>query len=243
MLVWENLDQVRMFNPILKEMEDISVPAGPFVLSRLLRNSFKVWEYPFVYLWLEKLSEKLDLDRKLRVMDFGCGRSIFPEFLARKGFEVWGVDTDEHGYIAPFKENINKQYPNVIYWIGSVFDFDLCKFDAIISCSVLEHLIPQEFRVKVIRRLKELLESHGKMVHVVDFYFPEMLAGPGSRTDFYELGQIFGWDVGDPAMCPGSSIFDFNKIRGRINFILPIIQPIKPHKRLQARIAIGDDCE
>lgn len=240
MLVWEDVSQINTFSTILDEIEEVGKPARHFItgnsqLKNVWTQRFKAWEYPFIYLWLEKLSEKLNLNRKLKVMDFGCGRSAFPEFLASKGFEVWGVDNDKNRFISPIKKEMDLYYPNVSYWVGEIFDFNLIKFDAIISCSVIEHIIPSEYRIKVIKKLKELLEPHGKMMHIVDFYFPELEAGEGNRTNFYELSKIFGFNIGDLAMCPGAPGFNFNKIREKINFIMP------KKRKTQARIAIGDD--
>ena len=242
MLVWEDSNEVKRFRPILDEIEKIGISAISLrPLSRLVKDCFKAWEYPFTYLWLEELSKELNLDRKLKVMDFGCGKSMYPEFLAQKSFEVWGVDNDMHNYIAPIREEMDLYYPNVRYWVGDIFDFDLMKFDAIISCSVLEHLVPAKYRIQVLGKLKELLELHGKMIHVVDFYFPEMSAAEDSRIDLYQLGKIFDFDTGDSERCPGSPTFDFDSIKERINFIAPTMRPMKPRKKLQARIAIGDN--
>lgn len=242
MLIWEDLKQVDIFSPISDEIAEVGKPVRHFMpghsqFKDVWTRSFKAWEYPFIYLWLEKLSEKLNLNRKLKVMDFGCGRSPFPEFLARKGFGVWGVDNDRSGFIRPIKKEMKLYYPNTFYWIGEIFDFDAVKFDAIVSCSVIEHLLPQEYKVKVIKKLKELLEPHGKMLHIVDFYFPEMKAKKNHGTNFYELGKIFGFNIGDPAMCPGAPDFNFDKIKEKINFITP------EEAKTQARIAIGDDIE
>lgn len=242
MLVWENSKDVKKFYPILDKIEKISILAQSLKpLTRPVKECFKAWEYSFTYLWLKELSEELNLDRKLRVMDFGCGKSVYPEFLAQEGFEVWGVDNDIHSYIAPVRKEMDVYYPNAHYWIGEIFDFDLMKFDAIISCSVLEHLVPSEYRIQVLGKLRELLEVHGKMIHVVDFYFPDGLAAEGSRIDLYQLGKIFGFDTGDSAMCPGSPTFDFDSIKEKINFIAPTMRSMKPKRLLQARIAIGDD--
>ena len=247
MLVWEDLNDVKRYDSILDKIAPLAKCSDNMVpLSRSVKASFKAWEYPFTYLWLKELDKQRRSRNKnllpLRVMDFGCGVSMFPEFLAREGFDAWGVDNDAHHYIEPVKEDMRKCYPNVKYWIDDVFNFpEATKFDAIVSCSVLEHLTPSAFRLKVVRKLKSLLKPTGKMLHVVDFYFPEMGASEDATIDMYEMGQEFSFDVGDLKMCPGSPIFDFEKIRDEINFIVPLLHPIKPKKKFQARIAIGDD--
>jgi len=244
MLVWEDREQIDSYRQILDEIEKVGEPAKHFRPKLRWTQSSKQWEYPFAYLWLKQLFEKLNLNRKLKVMDFGCGENPFPQFLANKDFEVWGIDDDSAGYIVSHKEEMDLHYPDVTYWIGDIFDFDLTKFDAIVSCSVLEHIVPSNCRIETIKKLKRLLEPHGKMMHIIDFYFPEkhLLRKDTlengrlcyfDRVDFYETCKTFNFSIENLAMCPGAPDFNFNKIRNKINFVLP-------PKRMASRIAIGD---
>lgn len=241
MLVWENKTQSNSnsFKQICDEVERVGKPSRHFMpgyerIKNVWTQSFKAWEYPFIYLWLEKLSKQLHLNRKLKVMDFGCGRSVFPEFLAIKGFDVWGIDNDREHFISPIRKEMEIHYPHVTYWIGEILDFNLTKFDAIVSSSVLEHILPVDHRLKIVKKLKVLLESHGKTLHIIDFYFPEMKAKKDNRIDFYKMCKESDFTIGDMSMCPNSPEFNFNEARRKVDFILP------EYGNRQARIAIGD---
>lgn len=226
MLVWADNKDVKGHSSIFKEISAITPEPKDVTIG-----GFKVWELPFVHAWLERLSKSLNLDRKVRVMDFGCGRSPFPEFLVSKGFEVWGVDDNSWKFMNSLEDS------GVNYWVGDVLNFDKnVKFDAIVSCSVFEHIISNAARIKAVKKLKSLLHNHGKMLHVIDFYYPEMRASEGISTDFYAFGRAAGFDLGDLTMCPGAPDFNFDaNVRNKINLVS--VNKDKP----QSRIAIGND--
>ncbi len=176
--------------------------------------------------WLQKSQAK-------KVMDFGCGVSPLPQFLTENGFEVWGVDNDTEGYIKEIGvDNVGSNYSNVHYH-DNLFDLDE-KFDAIISCSVLEHLKDEDERIKIYQRMKEMLNPGGKVCHIVDYFFPEEMKRrkPGREVNFATLADTFGITY-DPKTCPGAKSFDFEKIRSDIDFMFP--------HRFMARIMVAHD--
>jgi hypothetical protein len=185
-------------NPLSTKLKD-SVPLL-FPETRWNRD-FKAWEYPRAFKWLNKLQESYD--RPLRVMDFGCGFCPFPQFLANKGYNVWGVDndSDEHIDMVGINNMINF-YPDVHYFFGEIGDLDI-PFDAIISLSVIEHVRESE-RSNVYWKMKELLGDKGKSFHIVDFYPGERTYRLHNRVNFVELAKTFGYSY-DEALCPGSS--------------------------------------
>ena len=124
-------------------------------------------------------------------------------------------------------------YQDIIFDLDP--NIDLTKFDAIVSCSVIEHIVPAQNRIKAIKKLKELLEPHGKMMHIADFYFPEKIRKKDNRINFYELSKILNFSVEDLSMCPGAPDFDFKNVKQKINFVYS--------NKLAARIAVGDDLE
>ena len=184
-----------------------------------------------MFQWLKKFGAK-------KVMDFGCGFCPFPQFLANEGFEIWGVDDDSGGYIKELGlDNLKKAYPDVHYYIGNILDFDE-RFDAIISCSVVEH-IPSNEATPIFEKMRELLGENGKMCHIVDHYFPEY--GNRMRMNFTETVKQLGFSA-DETMCPEHPDF-VSKSMDKIDFMY------YPHKtgaflkpaRREARIMIGDD--
>jgi hypothetical protein len=188
----------------------------------------KVWEYPFTEMWLKSLAKSLG-KTSLNVMDFGCWLCPLPEHLARQGHTVWGVDDDDWGHIRQC--DVSSHYPNVRYHIDDVRKLEITDFDAIISCSVLEHIEPT-LRIELLRHLKSMLQPNGKQMHLVDFYFPEKKDRDDQRMNFYEVANEMEWHIPNLALCPGSPTFDFEQVRSRVNFI---------RKDHEARIAIGDD--
>jgi hypothetical protein len=192
-----------------------------------------VWEYPFTKMWLDSLVQEIGKP-SLKIMDFGCWLSPFPEYLAQQGHEVWGVDDDSWGHLKGF--GAKSHYPNVHYFVDDVRSIPERGFDAITSCSVLEH-IPGPLRFELLGFLKTLLQPAGKMMHIVDFYFPEKPNKGGKRTDFWRVSQEMGYAVSQPDMCPDHPSFDFERIRkGKlVRFLREWSQ--------EARVAIGDDYE
>jgi len=196
-------------------------------------KDFKVWEYPKVYTWLRKLGAD---NNKLKVMDFGCWACPFPEFLATEfNMEIWGVDNDDWKDLGKIGyEKIRSAYPNVNYFFDDVEKLPENNFDAIFSCSVLEH-IPQNLQIEILNCLKSKLNKNGRMLHIVDFYFPEKHGKEGRRINFWDICKKMNYEVKTPNLCPGNPTFDFEKIRKEklVNFLREWNQ--------EARVVIGDD--
>lgn len=161
-------------------------------------SHFKAWEYSKGFLWLKASGAK-------KIMDFGCGVSPFPQFLANQGFEVWGVDNNSDNYLSASDMDADKlqtMYPDVNYHFGSIFDLNE-KFDAIVSFSVLEHLGEEEQKLRIYKRMGELLNDGGKVCHIVDCYSPEVWSRKlrGEVIHFPPLVTSFNISF-DPALCP-----------------------------------------
>lgn len=233
MLIWEDKDRFTNMDWMADEIEKIGKPVTEKYKTlkplqskengRYWFKHFKVWEFPFIWWWLQQFKKS-----GLKVMDFGCWVSPFPQFLARHGYEVWGVDNDAWQHIKV--NDLKLFYPNVYYVIDDVLKMT-DSFDVIISCSVLEH-IPQKQRLEILLHLRKLLRPKGKMIHVVDFYFPQKKKREGKRVDFWGIAQNLGFQV-NPVMCPCSPEFEFGEAKKKINFLREWNE--------EARIAIGDD--
>jgi len=243
MLLWENSEQFKLEDnkELMKKIEKIGKEVieaynTPKVLhdaegGRYWYKHFKKWEYPLAYAWINGL--KKETGRKcLKIMDFGCWLSPFPEFLCREGHKVWGVDNDDWGYIKNI--DVSKHYPHVNYFIDDIEKLQERDFDAIISCSVLEH-IPSTSCMDILRKMRGMLKTDGKMMHIVDFYFPEKPRKEGKRKNFYAIAQALGFSIGDLKYCPNSPEFDLETVKKSMNFGYP--------QWNESRIAIGDDVE
>lgn len=190
---------------------------------------FKGWEYPKVYEWLENLQFQYD-NYLIKVMDFGCGFSPFPQFIAQHFGRAYGVDQINKDPLLVY--TLNRAYPDVHYH-DDIFKLDE-KFDAIISCSVLEHLEDEDERLRIYQRMKEMLNPGGKVCHIADYFFPKKMKvkKPGREVNFATLANTFGISY-DPKMCPSAKGFDFEKIRHDIDFLFP--------NKLEARIMVAHD--
>ncbi len=76
-----------------------------------------------------------------RVLDLGCGAGRHIVYLARQGFNVYGIDIAAEG-IKIAKESLREQNLKANLKIGNVFErlpYDDNFFDAIISVQVLHH--------------------------------------------------------------------------------------------------------
>jgi 2-polyprenyl-3-methyl-5-hydroxy-6-metoxy-1,4-benzoquinol methylase len=238
MMVWEDKNQFPDTTSLADRLEEIGRPiiekySQPAILhdqenGRYWFNYSKVWEYPFALHWLDKLAQHLG-KTSLKIMDFGCWLCPFPEYLAQMGHTVWGVDDDSWGHIRQC--GALELYPHVKYHIADVRTLVGGEFDAIISCSVLEHIEPT-LRIELLNHLKSMLQPQGKQMHMVDFYFPEKPNRDHQRMNFWDVATRMGWDVGEVRLCPGSPDFNFNALRGEISFV---------RGDKEARIAIGDD--
>jgi len=239
-LRWEDRDQFTDIDDMADEIEAIARPLVEELNKDIVRQKSengryffkhsKVWEIPFVVDWLERLQEKLGKD-SLKIMDFGCCMSPLPQYLACRGHTVWGIDDDSWGHIK--NNHVADYYPDVLYCVKDVKDVEEGDFDAIVSLSVFEHIYPDSLRIAMMKRLASMLSQGGAQMHIVDFYFPHRLGRERERVSFYSVGMHMEWDVGDPKMCPGSSVFSFEDAREHIRFVR--------EDAMETRIAIGDD--
>ncbi|MFW5774664.1 MAG: class I SAM-dependent methyltransferase [Chitinivibrionales bacterium] len=139
--------------------------------TRLYLHPSKRWEYPWAL-------QRAQLKPPAKILDAGCGWSVFPLYLAKQGLEVSGCDVD----VPSMKfsdvplEYIRGDILNLPYKNNS--------FDAVFCISVIEHLghdsIPQ-----ALAELRRVLKPESKLLLTTDFYenADEQLfhQGPGER--------------------------------------------------------------
>jgi|GEM_PF-538494 len=125
----------------------------------IVRDSFKP---QFHYGYHRKVLKVLEIpkDKKIKILDIGCGQGDFIAELNRRGVDVWGVDLDETGtsfirknfglknvFCASFEEFLNRS--------------DLPKFDYITFFEVLEHV---DNPFDLINLAKKNLTSDGSII-------------------------------------------------------------------------------
>ena len=119
-----------------------------------------------------------------KVVDIGCSQGIVSILLARKGFEVVGVDTDakaiEYAKADRAKEPAAVQ-ERLTFVEGDIYDIDLPEngIDTVIMGEFLEHLVgPQE----AINRAYALLSDGGRLIVTTPF---GLLRAPDHKQTFY----------------------------------------------------------
>ena len=112
--------------------------------------------------WQNELKSVLG-EKKLRVLDVGCGPGFFSVMLARLGHRVTSVDGAE-GMIECALRNAKKEGLNIDVYLGDAVLLDREQeesFDAIVSRDVVWTLYDPE---KAFLRWKSLLKPDGKIV-------------------------------------------------------------------------------
>jgi len=97
--------------------------------------------------------------RELKVLDIGCGGGYLSEELARKGFQVTGIDPSKETIICAQKHaqdnNLNINY---IHGYAENLPFEPKSFSIILCCDVLEHVSDLK---KVIEEISRVLTPGG----------------------------------------------------------------------------------
>lgn len=97
-----------------------------------------------------------------RILDLGCGTGRHLVYLAKKGFEVYGIDIAEEG-IRQTKQCLKREKLHVNLKIGSIYKRLLYKndfFDAVISTLTIHHQKIENIR-KTIREIERILKPGG----------------------------------------------------------------------------------
>lgn len=110
----------------------------------------------------KKAKEKLNLNDKISIMDFGCGTGLFGLEFADYANELLGLDTSE-GMLAVFDDK-TKEWPHIKSLNINLEHEELDqKFDLILSAMAFHHLDDPK---KVLNRLIEKLSDRGQMAIV-----------------------------------------------------------------------------
>lgn len=118
----------------------------------------KRWEYPWAL-------ERAALTPGSRILDAGCGASIFPVYLARHGHRVSALDLETADRLG------GAHGVQVGYIRGDLTALPLASgsFDAVFCVSVVEHL-PEKRIPAAIAELRRVLRPGGRLLLTTDFY-------------------------------------------------------------------------
>ena len=118
----------------------------------------KRWEYPWAL-------EQAALRAGERVLDVGCGRSIFPLYLAAAGMRVTALDLE-------VDDALSRPLGLSVDWVpGDMTALPLpgAAFDAVFCISVIEHL-PDAQAPRAMAELHRVLRPGGRLLLTTDLY-------------------------------------------------------------------------
>jgi len=163
-------------------IENLAAILREYSLRRATRflDSHYVWDYPFI------LSQLKDLPASAKILDAGGGHGVLQFYLAKR-YLITNVDRLD------FRQEVEELNQSA----GTSVEFaqsELCRmeffadgfFDAIVSCSSLEHN-PFEDARSVIRELDRILKPGGKLVMTLVGWHQDMGYREFAENDWVEV--------------------------------------------------------
>jgi 2-polyprenyl-3-methyl-5-hydroxy-6-metoxy-1,4-benzoquinol methylase len=129
--------------------------------------------------------------QKIRILDLGCGNGSLSNVLAKKGYEVVGIEESEQGFTIA-----SKNFSNCHFIQASIYDLPYAtlqnSFDVVVAVEVIEHLFyPRELA----RAAKNCLKPNGRLILTTPYhgYFKNIALAVSDKMDhhFHAL-----WDGG-----------------------------------------------
>lgn len=146
------------------------------------------WEYPWV---MEQITT--NVSKNARILDCGCGTSLFPLKLSEMGYDVYGLDF--------FKKSVQKdygispthrrKYGNKVTFIDGdahKIPFESKYFDVLTCISVMEHIVIEhktnpQYHIQCLKEMKRVLKPNGLLICTYDTFLNQKVV----------FGDINGW--------------------------------------------------
>ncbi len=120
-------------------------------------------------------------NKKLRILDLGCGNGSLTHLIAQQGYEVVGVEESKSGV-----ELANQTFSNCKFVQGSIYNLPFSelgdKFDVVIGAEVIEHLFyPRE----IAKAAKKVLKPNGQLILTTPYhgYFKNLVLAASGKMD------------------------------------------------------------
>lgn len=203
------------------------VDMGQKVLSLLFGCTSRTAEYRFVFRHIPPPGST--------VLDVGCCESLLPLKLARKGYNVYGIDTRQY----------LEKHPNLAFFQGDIIctPFPDKFFDCALAISTIEHIglglyrdpIHEDADTKAVQEISRILKPSGKLILTTPYAAKYKLARyAGGIERYYDsstLKTLFcGFEVQDQEFFIGKSRFNWISV--------PEEQATRPDLKWHANIAL-----
>jgi len=148
----------------------------------------KAYEKPGMAIWTSKEPPKELADliengkiKPCKVIDIGCGEGFYSIYLAKKGFDVLGIDISEKA-IKYAKENAKKENINIRFIAMDIFDLPKLneKFDFVLEWAIMHH-IKFEDRKEYVKIINNILNEKGKYFSTCFNIQSTMFGGAGKK--------------------------------------------------------------
>jgi len=156
----------------------------------------KVYEKPGWAVWSheEPPEELVELvgSKKItpcKVLDIGCGEGFYSIYLAKKGFDVTGIDLSENA-VKYAEANAEKAGVKINFKAMDIVNLSEIKekFDFVLEWAIMHHLKP-ETREKYVLDVKTLLNKGGKYFSISFSDKDKKFGGPGKGARIIPQGS------------------------------------------------------
>jgi SAM-dependent methyltransferase len=141
--------------------------------------------------FIEEVFQRYLLIKPVKILDVGCGTGGHLVHLARRGYEIMGIDKSEY-MVQIAEEKIRKYNLRAKVIVADVLDFNLAeKFDACISMfAVMSYIIKTDDIIKAFKNVRRHLKQGG--LFIFDYWYgPAILTiKPSGRVKVVERDEI-----------------------------------------------------
>ena len=127
------------------------------------------------------------------VLDLGCGAGRNSVYLAKKGFDVVGVDVSKSALTLANKWAKKEKLANATFTLGTMINipFDDCHLDAVVSISVIHHGVKEDI-IRTIAEVHRILKKEGVfLANIASVKDPRYGEGEKVEENTYSILEAF----------------------------------------------------